>query len=387
MWGALVDYWYYTNDSTYNNVTTQALLSQVGPDDNYMVPAQQFDEGNDDQSFWGFSVMSAIERDYPAPPSTSPQWLPLIEALWNTQVARWGLGSCAGGLKWQIFTSNAGYDYKNSIANGGFFQLAARLARYTGNQTYLDWAEKAWNWTERVGLIDAQYNVYDGTSDTINCTQVDHDQETYNLGVFLYGAAVLYNYTNGSAIWETRTTGLLDAATYFFSPFPNATNIMYETICETTSSCDTDDQSFKAYLSRWMWATTQMAPYTRDAIMGLLRPSAQGAAASCSGGTDNVTCGSRWYTDAFDNVYGVGEQMAALEVVQGLLINNTAPPPTEPNVHIATTASMSSIPVPTNAPADTTMAPKKEGGGSRGSGTLAAGSIFCISIAFAICLS
>lgn len=29
MFGALVDYWYYTGDSSYNEVTTQALLFQV----------------------------------------------------------------------------------------------------------------------------------------------------------------------------------------------------------------------------------------------------------------------------------------------------------------------------------------------------------------------
>lgn len=384
MWGALVDYWYYTNDTTYNNVTTQALLSQVGPKNDFMVPAQQFDEGNDDQSFWGFAVMSAVEKNYPSPPSTSPQWLPLIEALWNTQVPRWDMTRCGGGLKWQIFSTNAGYDYKNSISNGGFFQLAARLARYTGNQTYVDWAEKAWNWTERVGLIDHNYNVFDGTDDSINCTAVDHDQETYNVGVFLYGAAVLYNYTNGSTVWETRTTGLLNAAAYFFSPFPNATNIMYETICEKDSSCDSDAQSFKAYLARWMWATTQVAPYTRSAVMGLLRPSAQGAAAACSGGSDSVTCGSRWYTNAFDNVYGVGEQLSALEVIQGLLVNDTAPPLTGPNVELAAAASVSSVPVPTLSPAGATMAPAKKGDGPRSMKNTGAGSILCICIAMVV---
>lgn len=33
------DYWHYTGDSTYNAITSQALLFQTGPDDNYMVSA------------------------------------------------------------------------------------------------------------------------------------------------------------------------------------------------------------------------------------------------------------------------------------------------------------------------------------------------------------
>lgn len=31
--GAMIDYWYYTGDATYNDVTTQALLFQVGPNE------------------------------------------------------------------------------------------------------------------------------------------------------------------------------------------------------------------------------------------------------------------------------------------------------------------------------------------------------------------
>lgn len=103
------------------------------------MPNQQFDEGNDDQAFWGFACMSAAEKNYPAP-SGEYSWIQLTENLWNTQVYRWDTSSCGGGLRWQIFPSNKGYDYKNSISNGAFFQLSARLARFTGNQTYLDWA-------------------------------------------------------------------------------------------------------------------------------------------------------------------------------------------------------------------------------------------------------
>lgn len=49
MWGSMVDYWAYTNDSSYNAVITQALLAQVGPDWNYMPPAYYASLGNDDQ--------------------------------------------------------------------------------------------------------------------------------------------------------------------------------------------------------------------------------------------------------------------------------------------------------------------------------------------------
>lgn len=55
MFGALIDYWYYTGDKSYNDVVTQALLFQTGPDNDYMPPNQSKSLGNDDQAFWGIA--------------------------------------------------------------------------------------------------------------------------------------------------------------------------------------------------------------------------------------------------------------------------------------------------------------------------------------------
>lgn len=360
MWGLLLDYYHYTGDDTYNNITTQALLSQVGPEYDYMVPLYFKSEGNDDQAFWGFATMSAAEKDYPQPTIGNYSWVQLTENLWNTQVRRWDTTSCGGGLKWQIFTYNNGYDYKNSISNGAFFQLSARLARFTGNQTYLDWANKAYNWTRDVGLIDDEYHVLDGTDDTKNCSDQNGLVWTYNTATFMYGSAILYNYTNGSTMWAERTRGFLSASANFFTPYDNSTNIMFEPACETVNRCNTDQFSFKGYLSRFMWATTLVAPFTTNAVATLLATSAQAAAKSCSGGTDGVTCGSAWYVNGWDGKYGVGQQMSALETIQGLLASKSAPPMFSDQVHVKqpgtseTTAApiptKTEGPLPTNAP-------------------------------------
>ena len=307
-------------------------------------------QGNDDQAFWAFAAMSAVERQFPSPPPTSPQWLPLAEAVFNDLSSRWDLSSCAGGLKWQIFSFNTGYDYKNVPSNGGLFQLAARLARYTSNSTYLAWAEKSWDWMSAVGLFDARFNVFDGTDDTINCTQVDHTTWTYNAGMLLSGASVLANYTN-SPIWQSRTTDLLSAAaTNFFSPYPNSTHIMYEPSCERASACNNDQFSFKAYLARWMAASTQMVPDLQPAVLDLLRASAQGAATSCSGGSDNQTCGTKWYIGGYDSSTGVGQQLSALEVVQALLVTGAAPPAVASGVQISLATATASVVLPTAVP-------------------------------------
>jgi mannan endo-1,6-alpha-mannosidase len=104
---------------------------------------------------------------------------------------------------------------------------------------------------------------------------------------------------------------------------------MREAACESHNTCDVDQRSFKAYLSRWYAATTQMAPWTADTIIPRLRTSAAAAAASCVGNNQN-TCGIIWTNTppSWDGSYGVGEQMSALSVIMSLLIPSSAVPVT-----------------------------------------------------------
>lgn len=157
---------------------------------------QKLTEGNDDQGFWGLTAMMAAETKFQDPPDTSPGWLALAQGVFNTQAGRWDNSSCNGGLRWQIYTWNSGFDYKNSISNGCFFNLAARLALYTGDKIYSDWAIKTWDWVNNVGLITPEYDVFDGANLLINCTKKDETQWSYNAGVFLLGTAAMYNYVS-----------------------------------------------------------------------------------------------------------------------------------------------------------------------------------------------
>lgn len=192
--GALVSYWAYTGDDAYNAITTQAMLHQVGTHNDFMPTNQTRTEGNDDQSFWAFTAMAAAETNFPNPEDGEPSWLALAQAVFNEQTTRWDEDTCEGGLKWQIYSFNSGYQYKNSISNGCLFDLGARLARYTGNSTYAEWAEKAWNWAVDVGVIGERFEIYDGTSAANNCSDINHVQWSYNNGVFLHGAAHMWNY-------------------------------------------------------------------------------------------------------------------------------------------------------------------------------------------------
>ncbi|TAQ90349.1 hypothetical protein B7494_g1336 [Chlorociboria aeruginascens] len=324
MMGSLISYWHYTGDTTYNDVVSQALQFQVGPYNDYMPPNESSSLGNDDQAFWGMAALAAAEYNFPDPLPTQPSWLSLAQAVFNEQIGRWETRTCGGGIRWQIYEIT-GYNLKNTISNGCLFNIASRLARYTGDQMYADWAVKVWDWMSAIQLFDDYWNVYDNAdADKDNCSTIDPHQWTYNAATLLMGASTMYNYTNGSDIWRNRTSGLLGRiSTAFF-----VDGVMQE-ICEESGVCDTDQKSFKAYLSRWMAAATQMAPFTYENVTSLLTSSAKAATAQCNGGSSGQDCGIRWYNNGtWDGTNGVGQQMSALEVTLGTLIQQVAAPVT-----------------------------------------------------------
>jgi mannan endo-1,6-alpha-mannosidase len=253
----------------------------------------------------------------------------------DDQISRWDTATCGGGLRWQIFTYNAGYTYKNSASNGGFFQLAARLARYTNNQTYASWAEEVYDWTTSISLIDNQWNVYDGTEVTTNCTSINKIQFSYFAATYITGAAHMYNMTNSALKWKTALDGLLNATLNTF--FNN--DIMTEIACESAQSCDTDMKAYKGITARWLAATMQMAPYTSSLILPKLTASAQVAVKQCDGSDQ---CGFKWTTATSDSDTGLGQQMNALAVVQALLVGNAALPATATTGDVAPGNSSSS---------------------------------------------
>lgn len=112
----MIDYWHFTGDETYNDETFAAMQFQVGKNRDYAPDNWTLSLGNDDQSFWGMSAMLAAEVNFRDPTGDDPSWLGLAQAVWTEQSTRYSNEDCGGGLRWQIFSTNKGYDYKNSKA-------------------------------------------------------------------------------------------------------------------------------------------------------------------------------------------------------------------------------------------------------------------------------
>ena len=115
LWGTMLDYWHWTEDDTWNDDVYASLLHQAAPTKDFMHDNWTASLGNDDQAFWGMSAMLAAEVGFRDPPKDEAQWLALAQAVWNEQTRDDRRDEeCGGGLRWQIYSINTGYNYKNS---------------------------------------------------------------------------------------------------------------------------------------------------------------------------------------------------------------------------------------------------------------------------------
>ncbi|KAK5087235.1 hypothetical protein LTR05_004406 [Lithohypha guttulata] len=324
MFGALINYWQYTGDSSYNDVVSQALQWQKGADSNFNPANQSRSMGVDDQGFWAFSAMDAVEANFPEAGGNAPSWLSLAQAVYNFQLDLWDPDTCGGGFRWQVFAVNAGYNLKNAVSNGGNFQLAARLAYVTGNSSYADWANKVYDWMAQSKLMQVDdatgiLYIWDNTDTNNNCIDQTNYVWTYNYGIMLAGAAYMYAYTNGEQVWLDRVNLILKSTFSLFFPAKYGGNVLYELQCEEALNCNEDQKSFKAYLSRWLAVTALLVPSTAAEINPKLLASAQGAAGQCDGGSTGRACGLQWWSTTWDGTTGVGQQMAALSAIGATL--------------------------------------------------------------------
>ncbi|KAM3505306.1 hypothetical protein MY10362_003009 [Beauveria mimosiformis] len=310
MMGTYIDYWHLTGDTSYNDVVMQGILHQVGENQDFMPRNHTASLGNDDQGFWGMTAMLAAENKFPDPPRDKPQWLALAQAVWATQADPSRHDSYCNG----------------AIANGCFFNIGSRLARYTKNETYAKFADETWDWLWGVGYIDHKsWLVYDGGRVQHNCTDINKATFSYNAAIMTQGAAFMYNYK-----WGDRVDNLVDSMIKNFFKEGAA----YEVPCESTpGTCTADMLTFKGYVHRWLSVVTQIVPHTADKILPVLEKSAQAAAKQCTGRETGRTCGFYWSGGKFvdpgvDKTTGAGEYMSALAAVSSLLIKDANPPTT-----------------------------------------------------------
>ena len=136
----------------------------------------------DDNGWWGLAWVAAYDL------TGESQYLEAARVIFARNLAGWD-DVCGGGMWW-----NTRRTYKNAVTNELFITLAAQLHERTpGDQEYLSWALRGWEWLTGRALIGRSGLVNDGLR--ADCANNGGTAWTYNQGVILGGLAVLYDIT------------------------------------------------------------------------------------------------------------------------------------------------------------------------------------------------
>jgi predicted alpha-1,6-mannanase (GH76 family) len=187
----------------------------------------------DDNGWWALAWVDAYDL------TGESRYLDAAKTIFAHNQTGWD-DHCGGGLWW-----NTDRTYKNAITNELFFTLAALLHQRTpGDQEYLSWALRDWEWLIARGLIGPGGLFNDGL--TAVCVNNGGPTWTYNQGVVLGGLAALADIT-GDRAYLQRGEAIADAA---LAGLTSSRGILTEP-CESTR-CDGDQTQFKGIFARYL---------------------------------------------------------------------------------------------------------------------------------------
>ncbi len=205
----------------------------------------------DDEGWWALTWIKAYDF------TGNTDYLNMAKTIFADMTNGWDATTCSGGIWWSKDRT-----YKNAIANELFLTVAARLHNRTpgdgGLASYLDWAQREWNWFAASGMINSAHLINDGL--TSSCQNNNETTWSYNQGVILGGLTDLYKATgNPSLLTEAQT---IATAAITSSSLVNSDGILVEP-CEATG-CGNDGPEFKGPFVRnlyYLFTADQDAAY------------------------------------------------------------------------------------------------------------------------------
>lgn len=103
--------------------------------------------------------------------------------------------------------------------------------------------------------------------------------------------------------------------------------VAFEPSCEPApGSCNSDMESYRGFMHRWMANSIQMAPFLYDKFMPTLKTSAAAGVKQCTGGDNGRMCGFHWTSGKYDGLTGASLQMNVLGALTALLMPSVDPP-------------------------------------------------------------
>jgi predicted alpha-1,6-mannanase (GH76 family) len=127
----------------------------------------------DDSGWWGIAWLKMAER------TKEKKFLTTAKAI-HAHMAKAWRPDLGGGVLWCLEPDK---QKPNTITNNLFLILSARLASYTGEDSYMQWSTKAHAWIQ-------EQKLYDGTA-VVDAPGHQQDYWSYNQGTYL-GALLAY---------------------------------------------------------------------------------------------------------------------------------------------------------------------------------------------------
>jgi hypothetical protein len=201
----------------------------------------------DDEGWWALAWIDAYDW------TQNPDYLNMASSIFEDMTKGWDDSTCGGGVWW----SKAG-TYKNAVTNELFLSVAAHLANRVSDPdlqaSYLEWANREWQWFLQSGMINSQNLINDGL--TNSCQNNHQTTWTYNQGVILGGLAELYQQNPDASLPQAAQSIALAT----IDQLTDANGILHES-CEP--NCNGDRVQFKGIFVRNLMALNDAFPDDR----------------------------------------------------------------------------------------------------------------------------
>jgi predicted alpha-1,6-mannanase (GH76 family) len=204
-----------------NCITVLALLTEFTPSVKYMTegiwnntfqkaqkhnPSQEGPNGfsnfyYDDEAWWALAWLDVYDV------TKNKTYLTTAVEIFTDMMGT-GYNATCGGLWW-----NKRRRANVAISNELFLQVAARLANRVENnsQYYLGWAKKHWEWFQKSGLINENWNINDEL-DIQTCKNNGSIVWSYNQGVILGALAELAEADRNNTFYLESAKKIASAA-------------------------------------------------------------------------------------------------------------------------------------------------------------------------------
>ncbi|EIM86953.1 Six-hairpin glycosidase [Stereum hirsutum FP-91666 SS1] len=173
-----------TADYTWADVATTCSRCQAALSGDYSSALTGY---NDDAGWFVLELYKVADYENVVGGNSAPYY-DLAAWIYDFISGQWD-DTCNGGVWW-----STDHTYKNAITNELYLAVSARGYEITGNQTYLDNANNAWNWLLSSGMRNSDGLWNDGL-DLATCENNGQNTWTYNQGVLASGLGLLYKFT------------------------------------------------------------------------------------------------------------------------------------------------------------------------------------------------